>query len=318
MRRDVRVAEVVEGRLEVLQVGGRQVRAPGVLDPDQGDLAVGRDDPGVRRRTAGPRRVRRPGRSCRAPWAAPPRLPGPWPRRPALGGVEEVLRRVARREDDVGAEAHVAGAGPRQQLGGALRVEPGCLERVVELPTERSRGGQDHEADRCPGGDHDPGATGGEAAQSFECSGHGGLLGERPAWGTPASASTLVSPGVPTHRRRGRDAVVPSAEGESDFRPVPAYARRSLRWVGDQPAAVRAGRAARPVAAGAGVVGLGAGRRGRGGRRAGGHAAREPSASVAVAARDRGAGADTAVAAYASVHGGRGGLRHVRRSWTSG
>ena len=34
-------------------------------------------------------------------------------------------------------------------------------------------------------------------------------------------------------------------------------------------------------------------------------------------AGDGGAGADAAVAAYAPVRGGRGGLRRVRRSWTS-
>ena len=139
-----------------------------------------------------------------------------------------------------------------------------------------------------------------------------GLLGVRPAFGHAASSSTVGERACPAHRRRGRDAACFRPGANQTFgRSWPR--RASLGWAGDQPAAVRPGRTARAVATGAGVAGLGAGRRRRRGRRAGGRAARGPAASVAVLAGDGGAGADAAVAAYAPVRGGGGGVRRVRR-----
>ena len=184
IRSDVVVAEVVEGRLEAApgrQATGRRARGTG----------SGSGRPG--------RRARRPAR-LRSPSTCGQRrqrLPGPGPTSArARRGVEEGLLGVARREDDVGAETHVGGSGLRQQLGGAVRVEPGRLERVVELATERRRGGDDHEADRAQVAITTQGRRAAKrpSRSSAPDTVASSVCGRRS--GTPASASTVGAPGV--------------------------------------------------------------------------------------------------------------------------
>ena len=157
IRSDVVVAELVEERLEVLQVARRQVlcdrgTGPGSARP----CRRARPFP-TRRRPADRRAGRRPGRSVPSTFGSA--ATASWTR--ATSDRARTSRRrsllVARREHDVGAEPHRRGVRLAQQLGGSLRVQPGRLERVLELAPEGGRGGDDEEAERDPGPDHDQG-----------------------------------------------------------------------------------------------------------------------------------------------------------------
>ena len=136
--------------LHVRQVVGLQVLALGVLDADQGDLAVGRDDFGLDRSlSAGPEGAGRIGRAedlrqCRHGFLDP-RDVGLRDR-----GVEEARLGVLRGEDDVRTEPDLGRARLREQFGGPVRVPSRCLERVLEVAAEGCCGGDHQEADRHP------------------------------------------------------------------------------------------------------------------------------------------------------------------------
>ena len=139
---DVCSAQVVEERLEALQVAGRQVLPLGVLHPDEGDLPVGRHDAGVDRRlralgedagrVTGAQHVRQrgDGRLDLSDLGA------------GLGRVEEALAVVDGGQHHVGAQPHVVVPGLGQQLGWprASRVRGprrGPRARVRTLPRRR-------------------------------------------------------------------------------------------------------------------------------------------------------------------------------------
>ena len=127
-------AEVVEQRLEAIQVGRVEVLDLGVLDPDQhhGSVRGDRSRPGALTRAQGADGVTGPlnvGQRRQ-------RLLDPGHVVLECGRVEEARPRVARCQDHIGTDARLARPRPLHQLCRFVRVEAGCLERVVELTPE--------------------------------------------------------------------------------------------------------------------------------------------------------------------------------------
>ncbi len=87
----------------------------------------------------------------------------------ASGESKNVAPSSSGRDDDLGGQAGLIGLRVRQQVDGALRVEPRHLEGVLELAAEaRRRPRSTTTATSEPGSDDGPRAAGGEPSESVE------------------------------------------------------------------------------------------------------------------------------------------------------
>ena len=251
---------VVDGRLEAVQVGRRQLL-------DHRGTAPGSGRPGRRPNRSGRRGSRRPaasaprGRSCRAraagaataAWTSASAAPAPAESR-------KVCRRVARRDDDLGREARGRRRRPAaSSSAAALRVEPRHLEGVLELADRRPRPPTTTTTETTTQARSRPRGDGRPSDPAVQELRHRGSSSDRAASaGSAAAASTVARAGGRRHRRRGRMPVLPDRPGRvSYFRPV-AGGPRIPRLGRDRPrprsVLARAPRRRRPAA---GVARLG-------------------------------------------------------------
>jgi hypothetical protein len=208
-----------------VEIRGRKTVLAGVLDPDDGDPSVGRDQ------AVGyghvPTQVERSSRVAGTEHVGQLSHLDPQPRqRGARGtGIEEGPAAIYRGDDDLGCHSLLAGARPFQQLRGPLGVQPRGGHRVRGLPAKDDGGGDRERGGEQPRSDHPPRMAGCAPSKAGKGFREHRVLQPRHRPAIRPSMTRIVGADPLGIGSQAADPPVPGRSDAPFFRPMRAVAR---------------------------------------------------------------------------------------------